>query len=55
MSDIEIKMMFKKSTKNTHVFEAVDTLSPAIPTLYVSKLAMTSPLKKIIVSVKDDS
>ena len=38
-----ITMNFKKSTKNTHVYED-NTSNAPVPTLYVKREALTSPV-----------
>ena len=46
---MKVKMVFKKSTKNTYVFEAPGT---AIPTLYIQKLSFEKQPKEIYVNVE---
>lgn len=46
---MQIEMTYKKSTKNTYVFEAKDT---AIPTLYIQKAEFEKQPKTILVSVQ---
>jgi len=40
MNKLTIEMKYKKSTKNTHVFESTDDNDP-IPTLYIKRDAFT--------------
>ncbi len=52
MDNLTVKMIFAKSTKNTHVYHSVDT---AIPSLYIAKSGLPSdPPKTITVTVTED-
>ena len=46
---MQIEMTYKKSTKNTYVFEATGT---AIPTLYIQKNEFEKQPSRIVVTVK---
>ena len=56
---MKVTMRFKKSTKNTHVFEEVladgrpaDANMASIPSLYIRKSALPELTKDIIVTVE---
>lgn len=52
MKPIEVTMTFKKSTKNTHVYNCEDDKTP-VTTLYIQRSAVgndTPPFIKVVIS-----
>ena len=47
---MQVEMTYKKSTKNTYVFEEVNP--DRVPTLYIKKTAFTEQPNKITVTIE---
>lgn len=51
MTQIKIDMHYKKSTKNTHVYESTSDISP-VPTLYINKSAFDNKPQTIEITIE---
>ena len=57
MKTIKVKMSYLKSTKGTHVYSSAGAYtekSPAIPTLYIKRDAISDKPERITITVEVD-